>query len=60
LIEHLFKIEENNLFNINFAQNEEAQLEIIKKRSEDKLAKMKLDLEKRQAEIEDQKATYDI
>jgi len=56
----LFKIEENNLFNINFAQNEEAQLEIIKKRSEDKLAKMKLDLEKRQAEIEDQKATYDI
>jgi len=45
LIEHLFRIEETNLFNINLCQNDEEQLEEQKKESYKKIAEMKRKLQ---------------
>lgn len=40
LIEHLFKIEEDNLFNINLCQNDEQQLEEEAKKAHDEIMLM--------------------
>jgi hypothetical protein len=45
LIEHLFRIEETNLFNVNLCQNDEEQLELLKKASQVKIAEMKKKLQ---------------
>jgi len=45
LIEHLFRIEETNLFNINLCQNDEEQLEVLKKESGARIAEMRKKLQ---------------
>lgn len=51
LIEHLFRIEETNLFNINLCQNDEEQLDELKKASQMKIADMKRKLQDQEDNI---------
>lgn len=51
LIEHLFRIEETNLFNINLCQNDEEQLELLKKESNARIAEMRRKLQDQEENI---------
>lgn len=51
MIDTLFRIEETNLFNINLCQNDEEQLEELKKASQDKIAEMRRKLQDQEDNI---------
>jgi hypothetical protein len=55
LIEHLFKIEENNLFSINEVQNDETELYDLKQSSKKRIDEMRQDLDTKEANIENLK-----
>jgi len=52
LIEYLFKIEENNLFNINLVQNDEKELYDLKQSSQKRIDEMRQELVQKEQNIE--------